>query len=286
MSTLGNFWSHVKQKGTQFLNWASNGISNIWNDLTGQSAIDKQNAANLELAKYQSQVQEDMYKKYSSPEALMRQFREAGLNPNLVYGSASSGQSNVPGFNAPHVERGLSGSDKLNKALSVMSAVQGIMQGQYQTVAAREAAEQSALKTFNDRINVMQNRLNYDFNSGVMDYNPVIGYSPLFKRSSQGRLRFDSSAYLNMEPESSFGHYIRAARESAINKYAMPGLENLYNYGLMDDGYGTQFKLPEYFVPYKQTQVKRANLEYQLSDELKRLGVYGRLGLAAARLFF
>lgn len=272
---IGNAW-----------NWLGDTARQMWHDFTGQTAIDKQNAANLELAKYQNQVQESMYNKYSSPEALMRQFREAGLNPNLVYGSASSGQSNVPSFNAPHVERGLSGSDKLNKALSVMSAVQGIMQGQYQTVAAREAAEQSALKTFNDRINVMQNRLNYDFNSGVMDYNPVIGYKPLFKRSSQGRLRYDTQAYLNTEPESPFGYYLRAARESAINKYAMPGLENLYNYGRMDDGYGTQFQLPSYFVPYRQTQLKRADLEYQLSDELKRLGVYGRLGLAAARLFF
>lgn len=286
MNKLGSFWSTVKQKGSQFLNWASNGISNIWNDLTGQTAIDKQNSANLEMARYQQQMQEQMYEKYSSPSALMRQFREAGLNPNLVYGSASSGQSNVPSFSAPHIERNMSGSDKLNKALSVMSAVQGIMQGQYQTVAAREAAEQSALKTFNDRTIALRNRLDYDTESEIRGYAPSLGYRPLFSRSSQGRMRGDVSASLGDMEDTAFGYYTRAAREAAINKFALPGLERLYDYGISDDGYGKKVVLSNYFVPLRNTQLKRADLEYQLSDELKRLGVYGRLGLAAARLFF
>lgn len=268
------------------MNWASDGISNIWNDLTGQTAIDKQNAANMEMARYQQQMQEQMYEKYSSPAALMRQFREAGLNPNLVYGSASSGQSNVPSFSAPHIERNMSGSDKLNKALSVMSAVQGIMQGQYQTVAAREAAEQSALKTFNDRTIALRNRLDYDTESEIRGYAPDLGYIPFFSRSSQGRLPHNATASLGNMDDTAFGFYTRAARESAINKFALPGLERLYDYGITDDGYGNQKVLPEYFVPLRNTQLNRANLEYQLSDELKRLGVYGRLGLAAARLFF
>lgn len=268
------------------INQAFDWLGDRWRDFTGQTAIDKQNASNMEMARYQNRMQEEMYNKYSSPSALMRQFREAGLNPNLVYGSAASGQSNVPSFSAPHIERNMSGSDKLNKALSVMSAVQGIMQGQYQTVAAREAAEQSALKTFNDRTIALRNRLDYDTESEIRGYAPSLGYSPLFSRSSQGRLRGQVTGQLGDIEDTSFGYYTRAAREAAINKFALPGLERLYDYGISDDGYGNKYQLPKYFVPLRNTQLKRADLEYQLSDELKRLGVYGRLGLAAARLFF
>lgn len=281
MSLFDKIGSGLKQA----YNWAHNGLNRLWDDFTGKTAIDKQNAANLELAKYQTQMQEEFYNKYSSPEALMRQYREAGLNPNLVYGSASAGQGNVPSFNAPHVERNMSGSDKLNKALSVVSAVQGLMQGQYQTVAAREAAEQSALKTINDRTNALRNRLDYDTESEIIGYSPSLGYHPFFKRSSQGRLKGDVSVSF-MEPESAFGYYSRAAREARINQFALPALENQFNFGFSDDGYGTMYKLSNGFVPYQQTRLKKADLDYQLTDELKRLGVYGRLGLAAAKLFF
>lgn len=270
----------------QAYQWVSDKVNRLWNDYTGQSAIDRQNSAQMELAKYQAQVNEDFYNKYSSPEALMRQYREAGLNPNLVYGSAGAGQSNVPSFSAPHVERNLSGSDKLNKALSVMSAVQGIMQGQYQTVAAREAAEQSALKTINDRTNALRNRLDYDAESSIIGYSPSINYSPFFKRSSQGRLRGDVGFSFGSIDDTPLGAYSRAARQGRINNWLRTSSQNLYDFGYSLDADYNTLSLPSAIAPYMQYRNNNQRLRYELDDELKRLGMYGKLGLAAARLFF
>lgn len=44
-----------------------------------------------ELAAYNTQLNEEVYNKYESPSAMMRQYKEAGLNPALIYGGASPG---------------------------------------------------------------------------------------------------------------------------------------------------------------------------------------------------
>lgn len=46
-----------------------------------------------ELAIFNTQLSEDMYNKYESPAAQMRQYQEAGLNPNLIYGQQLNGPS-------------------------------------------------------------------------------------------------------------------------------------------------------------------------------------------------
>lgn len=48
-----------------------------------------------EMAQYNTKLNEDVYNKYQSPSALMRQYKEAGLNPNLIYQQASSGAGNL-----------------------------------------------------------------------------------------------------------------------------------------------------------------------------------------------
>ena len=53
----------------------------------GASAISNSAASNLNASN--REWQEEMYKKYSSPEAMMRQYREAGVNPYLVGGSGN-----------------------------------------------------------------------------------------------------------------------------------------------------------------------------------------------------
>lgn len=261
--------------------WPSVGrwFRNLWDDWTGKSAITEQNTANLEMAKYQAQMQEDFYNKYSSPQALMRQFKEAGLNPNLVYGSASSGQSNVPGFNAPHVERNISGSDKLNKALSVMSAVQGVMQGVYQTTAAREAAEQSAISTLNHQVNLYRNKLDYDLERGILDFSPSLSLSPLYRRSSLGRRPRTSEVSLE---ETSLAPYIRAARESRMNNFYQAALDNAVNYGRYWDIDKGSKVLPE--LGYYQLRRNSAALQYDLQHELRNMGTYGKLAISLLNL--
>ena len=75
---------------------------------------DKQNAFNAEQSElnrsFQSREaeiardwQEEQYNKYSSPQAMMRQYKEAGLNPALMYGQnlqSSTGSSSSPSGSA------------------------------------------------------------------------------------------------------------------------------------------------------------------------------------------
>lgn len=82
----------------------------IGNWIQGRRNTDKTIQANMKLAKYQYKKDLEMWERgnvYNSPEAQMERLRQAGLNPNLVYGSgsapgASAGQ--LPKFNAPNVQ--------------------------------------------------------------------------------------------------------------------------------------------------------------------------------------
>lgn len=67
---------------------------------------DKTNRANRELAEYQYSKDLEMWNKgntYNSPVAQMERLKNAGLNPNLIYGSggATTQASQLPKYNAP-----------------------------------------------------------------------------------------------------------------------------------------------------------------------------------------
>lgn len=72
------------------------------------------NQANAELAKYNWDQQKEMWNAqnaYNTPEAQMSRYRDAGLNPNLIYGQGSNGNSTsiptpaTPTMHAAHVDR-------------------------------------------------------------------------------------------------------------------------------------------------------------------------------------
>lgn len=75
------------------------------------------NKANRELAEYGYQKDTEMWNKnnlYNSPEAQMSRLKQAGLNPNLVYGNGAVGNTsgqlpkyNAPEMKAPEVEFGI-----------------------------------------------------------------------------------------------------------------------------------------------------------------------------------
>lgn len=70
-------------------------FSNFMN-LAGQGA---QYAQSKELAELQNQFNIDMWNRnneYNTPQAQMKRFSEAGLNPNLIYGMGSPGNSSSP----------------------------------------------------------------------------------------------------------------------------------------------------------------------------------------------
>ncbi|WNK14091.1 MAG: DNA pilot protein [Microvirus sp.] len=67
-----------------------------------------QNQGNMNLAKYQYSQDLDMWNRanqYNTPESQMKRYQQAGLNPNLIYGQGSSGNSpnSLPHFQAPQM---------------------------------------------------------------------------------------------------------------------------------------------------------------------------------------
>ena len=54
---------------------------------------------NMRLAQFQAQQNQrylDQQLEYNSPKAQMARFKEAGLNPNLIYGQGTSGNQSAP----------------------------------------------------------------------------------------------------------------------------------------------------------------------------------------------
>lgn len=101
---------------------AFGGAQSIWNDFTGKSAADAQlqaqreaNEANIRLW----QMQAD----YNTPANQVARYREAGLNPNLIYGQGSSSAGNMS--TAPRVEPEVryqrSWTQALEKASQILS---------------------------------------------------------------------------------------------------------------------------------------------------------------------
>lgn len=79
------------------------------NAATSLKAAKMQNDANLHLAKYsyqQQQQQIDKQNEYNSPSAQMQRYADAGLNPHLIYGdgnSNSGNQSSIAQYHAPSI---------------------------------------------------------------------------------------------------------------------------------------------------------------------------------------
>lgn len=256
ISKIGSYIKTGLDKGAQW-------VRDAWRDYTGQTAIDMQNEANLNMAKYQTQMEEELYNKYRSPAALMRQYAAAGLNPNLIYGSASAGISGAPSFNAPHVERNLSGQEKVNTALSALSQVLGIKQAIYQTDVAREAAQQAAIRTADDSVKYRSNAMDYVFKSDLYgaEINNFSDEHPIFFTQAGD----------------TYSRYLGEYRASKFNEWMRKGLENQYDFGGSSDIFGNLQLHDMKTVPYFDTRNRMARLRYSLLDEIGNTGTYGKL---------
>lgn len=88
---------------TQNMGGIVGGISNIlttsMQNKANRQMAQEQNLKNMELSRYQYEMQKKAYDEanlYNTPSAQMQRYKDAGLNPNLIYGQGSSG-------NAPNV---------------------------------------------------------------------------------------------------------------------------------------------------------------------------------------
>lgn len=102
------------RKAGHWLKGVGKGISSLWNKATGSDLTNAErqtmdwNAQQAEANRsFQSaeaekarQWQEDYYNQFESPQARIRQYEEAGLNPALLYGS-QLGTGNAPATSVP-----------------------------------------------------------------------------------------------------------------------------------------------------------------------------------------
>lgn len=113
------FWKDV---GGSLINGATGLITGLFGlkntsdtNEANLKAVQDTNKANRELAQYNWQQQIDMWNRqneYNSPISQMTRLKEAGLNPNLVYGNGVTGNTSgsapsptTPTMQAPHFEK-------------------------------------------------------------------------------------------------------------------------------------------------------------------------------------
>ena len=91
-----------------------------------RKAIREQGKQNMELAKYQFDKNLEMWNlqnQYNTPVAQMQRYRDAGLNPNLIYSQGSSGNaSGMPEFHAPQATLDTSKADAINNVTNAVTS--------------------------------------------------------------------------------------------------------------------------------------------------------------------
>lgn len=112
-------------------------VSSGINAISNARQTKKTNEANMKLAKYQYTM--------NSPANQMKQYSEAGLNPNLIYGSGSGAAAK---YDAPTVDYRRPGFDMPNM-ISMYQDIK-LKQEQIQQMAAQTASIQQ--RTINDKL--------------------------------------------------------------------------------------------------------------------------------------
>lgn len=133
------------RKAGKWLKGVANGISSLWNKATGsdltsaerqtmdwnaQQAQENRTFQSAEAEKAR-QWQEEYYNQYESPQARIRQYEEAGLNPALLYGSqigtGSAPSTSVPSGDSASVGMPSSSAGELLSFIGQMLSIKSII---------------------------------------------------------------------------------------------------------------------------------------------------------------
>lgn len=126
---------------------------------------DKTIEANKNLSEYAYSKDLQMWNlanQYNSPTSQMARFKEAGLNPNLIYGQGSAGNaSQLPKYQAPRAEY----SYQTMKALPVLGAYQSLQRNKAQIDLIKEQTDYTRSKNINEGLqtalkNILLNKEN------------------------------------------------------------------------------------------------------------------------------
>ena len=138
------------------------GAASIIGNLLGFGSNHQTNQANKELAKYQYDLAVDMWNKqneYNSPKAQMERFREAGLNPNLIYGNGAASAGNAgspPQYQAPNLRSyqgwDLNGAARLG--VDILNAKQAREKMKADTQLAQHTSELTVANTLKSLVGI------------------------------------------------------------------------------------------------------------------------------------
>ena len=264
----GNFdKSYQSELFSKFGNWFRD---NIWKRFTGESQQQQQ----MQLLKYQQQLQEEWYNKYSSPQALVDQYRAAGLNPGLLNGSSAlAGQHNTPSAEGYGNIMPKTLGDKLNHAFGMISGYLGLRQMMYQTDAAREAVEQQLL----------DNSIKRESLSKMIADNTLEGYvrgrlfpsiGSFVRTGKPWQFKGYRLPYVDgVELNDLFSKYHTSIREGRLYDAGLNRLryfnqvgQNFFNYGVDDQGKTTDWSILE---PIYYTRARQLQLDYDIDAEMK-----------------
>lgn len=196
------------------------GGANVLGGLFGMGSQASANKANLELAKYQNEWNLKMWNmqnEYNTPKNQMARYLDAGLNPNLIYGSGSSSAGNstsVPTAANMHVEP-LPVPNLGEAAQQLISNIRADRLADAD-IKAKEAdvRNKDSLSQYNDA-----KRRNEDLQSFLLDLDRI---------NKQIKNETDSE---NLE-------VLKAVRDERIRSYSLAneaqGLENSYNSRTLD----------------------------------------------------
>lgn len=122
----------------------------IWNELSGRTARDEQNAWNKEqsLEAYQRDLEMwNLQNEYNSPSSQMARYQAAGLNPLLVYGQGNPGNaSGAPSYNPSSSASRPSGMENLSKVANLVGLIVGLKGNLASADAAAQNAKRIALQ--------------------------------------------------------------------------------------------------------------------------------------------
>lgn len=143
-------WAAVAQVADTGLNI----LNSAWN--RGQSLDNTKRTinANKELAEYAYSKDLEMWNlqnAYNSPQEQMKRFKEAGLNPNLIYGQGSSGNATtMPKYNA--IRQDYSGIEPMQIHSSILGAYQDYKMKNAQIDNVREQSNLTKLKSATEAV--------------------------------------------------------------------------------------------------------------------------------------
>lgn len=120
-------------------------------------------AANKEQAEYAYAKDKEMWEQnnvYNSPQAQMQRLKEAGLNPNLVYGTGTVGNTSTqtPRYNPPNIEYNQKPMVTLENMPDFLSMYQNFEMKQAQIDNIRAQTDNTAMRTLTE-----------DFRQNLMD---------------------------------------------------------------------------------------------------------------------